>query len=126
MLGIARATVKTHVAAVIEALDVTNRTEAATRLYELGLATESLDTPKAFRVDGFGSRPAIAVLPFDNFSSDPEQALFADGFAGIARITFSPDGSSLFVADATGILGVLTRYDLFQHLMDSGEGRRGR
>lgn len=26
-------------------------------------------------------RPAIAVLPFDNFSSDPEQAFFADGLA---------------------------------------------
>jgi len=26
-------------------------------------------------------RPAIAVLPFDNFSSDPEQAYFADGLA---------------------------------------------
>lgn len=28
-----------------------------------------------------GERPAIAVLPFDNFSSDPEQAYFADGLA---------------------------------------------
>ena len=26
-------------------------------------------------------RPAIAVLPFDNFSSDPEEAYFADGLA---------------------------------------------
>ncbi len=79
VLGIARATVKTHVAAVIEALDVTNRTEAATRLHELGLATESTDAPEALRVDGFGPRPAIAVLPFDSFSSAPEDAFFADG-----------------------------------------------
>jgi len=34
----------------------------------------------AYVVD-FGARPAIAVLPFDNLSSDPEQAFFADGLA---------------------------------------------
>lgn len=32
-------------------------------------------------VSGFGGRPAIAVLPFDNLSSDPEQQYFADGLA---------------------------------------------
>jgi adenylate cyclase len=32
-------------------------------------------------VPGFGSRPAIAVLAFDNLSGDPEQEYFADGFA---------------------------------------------
>jgi TolB-like protein/class 3 adenylate cyclase/cytochrome c-type biogenesis protein CcmH/NrfG len=30
---------------------------------------------------GFDDRPAIAVLPFDNLSADPEQAFFADGLA---------------------------------------------
>ena len=30
---------------------------------------------------GFGSRPAIAVLPFENRSGDPEQEYFADGLA---------------------------------------------
>ena len=30
---------------------------------------------------GFGGRPAIAVLPFDNLSRDPEQEPFADGLA---------------------------------------------
>jgi TolB-like protein/Flp pilus assembly protein TadD len=31
--------------------------------------------------DGFDSRPALAVLPFDNHSNDPEQEYFADGLA---------------------------------------------
>jgi adenylate cyclase len=30
---------------------------------------------------GFDDRPAIAVLPFDNLSADPDQAFFADGLA---------------------------------------------
>jgi TolB-like protein len=32
-------------------------------------------------VSDFDGRPAIAVLPFDNLSPDPEQAFFADGLA---------------------------------------------
>ena len=32
-------------------------------------------------VPDFGGRPAIAVLPFDNLSPDPDQAFFADGLA---------------------------------------------
>ena len=32
-------------------------------------------------VAGFGSRPAIAVLPFANLTGDPEQEYFADGLA---------------------------------------------
>jgi len=35
----------------------------------------------AAKASDFGGRPAIAVLPFDNLSPDPEQAFFADGLA---------------------------------------------
>jgi TolB-like protein/class 3 adenylate cyclase len=40
-----------------------------------------MDTGNSLTVPGFGDRPAIAVLPFDNRSPDPEQAFFADGLA---------------------------------------------
>jgi adenylate cyclase len=33
------------------------------------------------KVPDFGGRPAIAVLPFDNLSPDPDEAFFADGLA---------------------------------------------
>jgi adenylate cyclase len=33
------------------------------------------------RITALDDRPAIAVLPFDNLSADPEQAFFADGLA---------------------------------------------
>jgi len=36
---------------------------------------------EATELPDFGGRPAIAVLPFDNLSPDPEQAFFADGLA---------------------------------------------
>jgi serine/threonine protein kinase/cytochrome c-type biogenesis protein CcmH/NrfG len=37
--------------------------------------------PQGTLVSGFGGRPAIAVLPFDNRSGDPEQEFFAEGLA---------------------------------------------
>ncbi len=78
-LGIAPATVKRHVSMVIDALGVTNRTEAVSALHELGLQSQNPETLPEHSVPGFGSRPAIAVLPFDNLSNDPEQDYFADG-----------------------------------------------
>jgi adenylate cyclase len=41
-------------------------------------------------VPGFEGRPAIAVLPFDNLSGDPEQEYFADGIAEdlITRLSY--------------------------------------
>lgn len=42
-------------------------------------STADVDVSKP--VSGFDGRPAIAVLPFENMSGDPEQEYFADGIA---------------------------------------------
>ena len=44
---------------------------------------------ESLTVPGFAGRPALAVLPFDNLSPDPDQAFFADGLAEdlIARLS---------------------------------------
>jgi adenylate cyclase len=77
VLGIARATAKNHVSAVLQALDVANRTEAVGMLEQLGLR----ESREEAAVPGFGRRPAIAVLPFDDFGAGGEQRVFADGLA---------------------------------------------
>lgn len=74
-LGISPGTAKNHLSAVFEALDVTNRTEAAMALSEM----KESDVEPEEQVPGFGARPTIAILPFDNMSGDPEQTFFADG-----------------------------------------------
>lgn len=80
VLGISAGTVKVHVAAVLDALDVTNRTEAAMALQELRPQEPVEETAAAepAAIPGFGSRPAIAVLPFDDLSPDPDDAYFAE------------------------------------------------
>jgi adenylate cyclase len=42
---------------------------------------ETTELAEEFTVPGFGGAPAIAVMPFDNLSGDPEQEYFADGIA---------------------------------------------
>jgi TolB-like protein/DNA-binding CsgD family transcriptional regulator len=84
VLGIGVGTARNHVSAVIEALDVSNRTEAAVALRELGLGAGASGAPGGapdvrFTVPGFGVRPALAVLPFDCFGDDPDLAILADG-----------------------------------------------
>ncbi|MDH3684683.1 MAG: LuxR C-terminal-related transcriptional regulator [Myxococcales bacterium] len=74
VLGIAAGTAKIHVSAIIEALEVSNRTEAAMVLQDF-LA----DGDGPSRVPGFGSRPALAVLPFDSMTPGEEQEYFCDG-----------------------------------------------
>jgi adenylate cyclase len=44
-------------------------------------AEKPLPGAEDLSVPGFGGRPAIAVLPFDNLSGDSEQEYFADGIA---------------------------------------------
>lgn len=78
-LGIAAGTVKTHVAAVMDALGVANRTEAASFLHREGLSTSGRGmTPE---VPGFGGRPAIAVLPFEIRARIEDAEFLAEGLA---------------------------------------------
>jgi len=84
VLGIGAGTARNHVSAVIEALDVTNRTEAAVALRELGLGSGASrplgdEQDAHFTVPGFGVRPALVVLPFACLSDDSSLEILADG-----------------------------------------------
>ena len=72
LLEIAAGTVKVHMAAIYRVLDVTNRTEAA-------MALQAMQPQPSIAVDPVPDQGAIAVLPFDPWSSDPEHGFFADG-----------------------------------------------
>jgi len=57
------------------------RAEVEERLRRAGLPEVAQPADDPFTVPGFGEAPAIAVLPFDNMSADPDQEYFADGLA---------------------------------------------
>lgn len=85
-LGIATATAKAHVAAVIAALDVSNRLEAAVAYREA--VAESEDSAIAPALD---AHPRVAVLAFADQSPERDHEFFADGvaeeiIAGLSRI----------------------------------------
>ena len=80
----------------------------------------SSGTAERFTVPGFAGRPAIAVLPFDNLSGDPQQEYFADGIAEdlITRLSlwrsfpviarnssFAFKGESVDVKEVSRVLG---------------------
>jgi adenylate cyclase len=132
-LGIAPATVKRHVSMVIDALGVTNRTEAVAALHGLGLQSQETETRPDHAVPGFGSRPAIAVLPFDNLSSDPEQEYFADGLVedlttGLAAHRWFPviARNSCFVYKGRGVdIGQVSRELGARYIVEGSTRRAG-
>ena len=78
VLGIGLGTVKKHVAAVIESLDVTNRTEAVGLLVQLELGQRVAPAGDA-GVRGFGERPVLALLPFEDLGASGDSDWFARG-----------------------------------------------
>jgi adenylate cyclase len=79
VLGISLGTVKTHVSAVIETLGVSNRTEAAGVLAELELGRRAQPVTRDEAVPGFGERPVLAMLPFEDLGESRDGDWFARG-----------------------------------------------
>ena len=71
---------KDREARIRTAKEIRVEVEALRRQLESGSAVRASATA-AEPIPGFGGRPAIAVLPFENRSNDPEQEFFADGLA---------------------------------------------
>ena len=138
VLGIAPGTAKNHVAAVLEALDVTNRTEAIGLVRELDAAAPGAGpaSEATSGVPGFGNRPALVILPFDDLGA-AEDAHVADGlvedlttamaawrwFPVISRNSaFSYKGSGVDVREISRELGA--RYVLEGSVRRSGQRLR--
>ncbi len=69
VLGISLSTVKVHVAAILKAFEVSNRTEAVFE-YQAALDDDEPDSNLRARVSESIGRPTLAVVPFDDQSSD--------------------------------------------------------
>jgi TolB-like protein len=91
--GEAHTMVRNRVTAVYEdrgEYEVKN-VSAPVRVYAIRLDREDeAAVDVSVPVEGFQNRPAIAVLPFDNLSADPEQEFFADGITEdlITRLSY--------------------------------------
>jgi TolB-like protein/DNA-binding CsgD family transcriptional regulator/Tfp pilus assembly protein PilF len=78
VLGIGLGTVKKHVGAVIASLEVSNRTEAVGLLAQLEVGRRVAPAGDA-GVRGFGERPVIALLPFEDLGASGDSEWFARG-----------------------------------------------
>ena len=131
-LFIAPTTVRTHLSKIYRKLGVSSKVELF-RALEPSRTGEAASAP-GLGQDAYPDRPSIAVLPFSNFSGDPDQEYFADGLTEdittrlaclrdllvIARTsTFAFKGRSVRVQDAASDLGV--RYILEGSVRKAGD-----